>query len=122
MIEEPLVEPREARSPSNLLWYPCIFLTGITLLPFLQVCGHEFILFDDPDYVTGNPWVQSGLSWSSLAGAFTSTTVGFWQPLLTLSFEVDAGVFGPEAAWGFHLSNLLWHLVNVLIVFHLLVR
>ena len=45
----------------------CLVLSGITLVTFWPVTGHEFINFDDPDYVTENPRVLTGLNWNSVA-------------------------------------------------------
>src|SRR5205807_1529013 len=36
--------------------------------------------------------------------------------------QLDASLFGPDNAWGFHLTNLALHLTNVLLVYCLLFR
>ena len=33
-----------------------------TLLLFARAIGHDFVNYDDPDYVTANPQVRAGLS------------------------------------------------------------
>lgn len=40
----------------------CVFLAAITWLVFGQTLGHEFINYDDPEYVYNNLQVASGLS------------------------------------------------------------
>ena len=79
-----------------------------------------FINYDDPLYVSDNPQVTGGLSPASLGWAFTTGHAGVWVPLTWASFQVDASLAGPGPA-GFHRTNLLLHLLNVVLVF-LLVR
>src|SRR3954468_22713995 len=49
-------------------------LALLTLVLFSQVRQFEFINFDDPVYITGNPHVQEGLSLAGLAWAFGQFT------------------------------------------------
>jgi hypothetical protein len=44
-----------------------LLLIVLTLLVFARVGGHELIFYDDNLYVTENPMVRGGLSWSGLA-------------------------------------------------------
>jgi protein O-mannosyl-transferase len=99
----------------------CIFLTAAPLAAYWQVQNYDFILFDDPDYVTQNPYVMQGLSLEGLQWAFTQAHAGNWHPLTWLSLMLDSHVFGLDAG-GYHLTNLLLHVVNVLLLFGLLKR
>jgi hypothetical protein len=45
----------------------------------------------------------------------------YYRPLVTASFALDHAVFGLEP-WGYHLTNLLLHLANTLLVFVLVRR
>jgi hypothetical protein len=38
-------------------------LAGITLVLYWPITGHEFINFDDHEYITDNPHVRTGLTW-----------------------------------------------------------
>ena len=46
----------------------------------------------------------------------------FYRPLFSLSIYFDYRVFGPNAAWWFHLHSLAWHLLSVCLLFILLRR
>ena len=101
-------------------------LTGFLLalavwVVFGQTVHYEFVNFDDQVYVTANPQVLSGLSWQGVGWAFTNLDAGFWQPLTWLSLMTDAQIYGPGAG-GYHLSNVLLHGVNTLLLFLLLRR
>jgi protein O-mannosyl-transferase len=95
------------------------FAAGLAILmlaAYAPVLTHEFVNCDDPTYVTENLRVQGGLSWSNLAWAFTTSEAEFWHPLTWLSHMLDCQCFGLKP-WGHHLTNLLLHLANTLLVF-----
>jgi hypothetical protein len=50
----------------------CLLLALITLLAYLSVGWHEFIVYDDGDYITQNQTVQAGLTWTGVKWAFDS--------------------------------------------------
>src|SRR5262245_16485473 len=107
---------------STRAFWICLSLAGLTLVGFYAVCGNEFVTIDDFTYVVENPWVLGGVSGSSVDWALSTLIMGFWHPLTMLSFLLDTSIYGPKAAWGFHLTNLLLHLANVLLVFRVLTR
>jgi tetratricopeptide (TPR) repeat protein len=94
----------------------CLLLTLATLSVYGQVAGHDFVNFDDPDYVSANPRVLGGLSWSNCAWAFRTMHAANWHPLTWLSLQLDAHLFGPGPR-GFHLTNVALHLANTLLLF-----
>lgn len=84
---------------------------------FLPVLRNGFVNYDDPDYLTENFHVQQGLTWEGVRWAFTDThQAGFWHPLTWLSHMLDCQLFGLQP-WGHHLTSVLLHAVNVLLVF-----
>ena len=93
----------------------------LTLACFAHVCLCEFVGWDDQIFVTENPHVLGGLSGANIVWAFATQSAG-WVPLTWLSLQLDATLFGPEVAWGFHLTNLLMHAVSVVLFFYLLER
>jgi Flp pilus assembly protein TadD len=97
-----------------------LLLVAATAAVFAQVIDFDFITFDDPVYVTENPHVRAGLSWSNVRWALDAHACN-WHPLTWLSLMLDAEVWGVRAA-GFHLVNLLLHTANVLLLFFLLLR
>lgn len=83
---------------------------------FAPILSNGFVNYDDPDYVTTNAQVQHGLNWASLAWAFRSTEHGNWHPLTWLAHIVECQVFGLKP-WGHHLTSLLLHALNTVLVF-----
>lgn len=85
-------------------------------LVFGQTLGHDFVNFDDPDVVSENSYVTTGLTTAGLRHAFTSEALGHWDPLTTLSHMLDCQLFG-VAPWGHHFTNLLLHGATTLALF-----
>ncbi len=99
-------------------WLIGLLLSAVTLLVFWPVTTHEFINYDDPLYVTENPQVQAGLTTEGLGWAFGQVTGEgtYWHPLTWLSHMLDCRLFGLNAG-RHHLTNLLLHTANVLLLF-----
>lgn len=96
-----------------------IFSSIIAL--FAQVRGFSFINFDDPDYVTGNNYVNTGLKWENIHWAFTHFHSGHWHPLTWISHMIDVQLFGLEPG-PHHLVNVGIHALNAVLLFLLLTR
>src|SRR4029077_5802320 len=96
-----------------------VLLVGIVLIVFGQTLRHEFINYDDDQYVFGNPRITNGLSVEGIGWAFTHVHADNWHPLTTISHMLDCQFFGLEPA-GHHLINVLLHSAAVLLLFSLL--
>ncbi len=94
----------------------CLFLVVATLAVYAKVINYQFINYDDGLYVTDNPMVQGGLTLPGLIGAFTSTCAGLWHPVTMLSHMLDCQLFGLHPG-GHHLTSLLFHTANALLLF-----
>jgi protein O-mannosyl-transferase len=94
----------------------CVILAAITWLVFGQTLGHEFVTYDDPQYVSGNAEVAAGLSIEGVRWAFTHTIGGNWHPLTIISHMLDCQLYGLNAA-GHHLTNVLLHTIAVILLF-----
>jgi tetratricopeptide (TPR) repeat protein len=92
---------------------------AITLLTFSPVLTCEFVSYDDRQYVTENAHVLAGLTLDGCHWAWTTFHAANWHPITWLSLMLDAQLSHQEA-WGYHLTNLLWHLANTLLLFFLL--
>ncbi len=77
----------------------------VALAVWQGVARNEFVNYDDPDYVTSNARVQSGLSWENLRWAFTTGHASNWHPLTWLSHMVDCELFGLNAGAHHLVSN-----------------
>jgi Flp pilus assembly protein TadD len=96
-------------------------LVSLTLGVYWPVRTHDFIFFDDPQFITENPQIQSGLTWKTFAYAFKQPVVGNWHPLTTLSHAMDCQIFGLRPA-GHHLVSAFIHAFNSGVLFFLLLR
>jgi tetratricopeptide (TPR) repeat protein len=90
-----------------------------SLLVFWQVRNFDFVNYDDNTYVYENPHVLNGLTAGAVRWAFTTGYANFWHPLTWLSYMLDNQLFGLNPA-GFHLTNLLFHIANTLLLFFVL--
>jgi hypothetical protein len=98
-----------------------LFLAAATLIAFWQVTDSDFIRYDDGEYVTQNPHIQHGLTMEGIRWAFTTLYVGNWHPLTWISHMLDVELFGFKPHWH-HVTNLLFHIANTLLLFLVLRR
>gem|GEM_PF-2301797 len=96
-------------------------LALLVLLVFQDVRHHEFVNYDDEVYVTENSFVRQGLTLESISWAFGSRVSRHWHPLTWLSHMLDVEFYGLNAA-GHHLTNLLLHTVNTVLLFIVVAR
>jgi len=96
-----------------MLWVVAAVLAAAAFAAYLPSLDSEFINWDDNKYVTENPQVQQGLTWSTVKWAFgTSFVASNWHPLTWLSHAADVEIFGGDNARGHHLTNILLHAAN----------
>jgi len=93
-----------------------LLLTAATVLAFWQVGHSQFITYDDIQYVTENDPIQNGITTEGVLWAFTTCHASNWHPLTWISHMVDVQLFGLNPRWH-HLTNLLFHIVNMLLLF-----
>jgi tetratricopeptide (TPR) repeat protein len=103
-----------------------IFLLGVlmavaTLALYWPVTGYDYVGLDDDLYVYENPWVRTGLCWTTLKWALTATFSANWHPLTWMSHLLDTSLYGPDAG-GPHLTNVVLHALNSLLLFLVLAR
>jgi protein O-mannosyl-transferase len=103
-----------------------MFLLGVlmavaTLVLYWPVTSYGFVGLDDDINFYENPWVKSGLSWSTLRWSFTSTYAADWHPLTWISLLLDSSMYGTFAG-GPHLTNVFLHALNSLLLFLVLAR
>ena len=98
-----------------------LLLVVCTLALYNQANHFPFISYDDDRYIYENPHVRSGLTWSTFRWALTSTDEANWHPLTWMSHALDWQLFGQNAS-GHHLSSILLHALNVVLLFLLLTR
>ena len=99
----------------------CIALAAVTLLVYAPILRNGFVNYDDPDYIINNSHVKAGLTWTGVVWAFQSAEASNWHPLTWISHMADCQLFGLKPA-GHHLTSLLFHTANTLLLFLLLNR
>lgn len=91
-----------------------------TFLVFSISLKNEFLIgWDDGEYIT-NP-IISGDGPIRTAEIFSSFHLGMYQPVAIVSFALNYKISG-DTAWPYILTNLLLHLLNILLVFRLAKR
>jgi hypothetical protein len=103
------------RSPALI----CAALAVITAAVYSRACFNEFVNIDDSFYATDNFRVQNGLTGENIRWALTSLEYANWHPLTWLSLQLDATLFGKNAA-GFHATNVVLHVANTVLLFWML--
>jgi len=97
----------------------CLTLAIITLSVYLQVGSHQFISFDDYQYVRDNPHVSSGVTGKNFLWALTSVEASNWHPVTWMSHMADVQLFGMSPRYH-HLTNVAIHIASSLLLLLLL--
>ena len=88
-----------------------MLLAAAVIVVYLPAAGFDFVSYDDPTDVVGNPLLRDGLTLDNVVRAFREPYGGFWIPLTWLSYMVDVELFGMKPG-GFHATNVAIHAVN----------
>ena len=98
-----------------------LFLVVATFAVYSQVLDHGFLNFDDNRYVTENTHINQGLTREGVVWAFTQSYASNWHPVTWLSHMLDFEIYGLDP-FGHHLTNLLFHIANTLLLFGVLLK
>jgi hypothetical protein len=109
------------RRRKHLIIVSCLLLAIGTSALYSSVSRHPFVDFDDQYYVTNNAILHAGLNWKVFIWSFNAGYAQNWHPLTWLSHALDCQLYGLNPA-GHHFTNLVLHVVNVVILFLLLLR
>ena len=115
MLNQTIFSPQKQK----LIVY--ITLVIVTLAVYWQVNHYDFINLDDNIYVTENINIQSGITPDAIRWAFSTTYAEFWHPLTWLSLMFDYHFYGLNAG-GYHVTNLILHILSTLLLFWLFNR
>jgi tetratricopeptide (TPR) repeat protein len=99
----------------------CFFLTVAVFVVFGRTLQYPFVNFDDGLYVYENPQVKQGLTLSGIVWMFSHEACRFYHPLTMTSLMLDSQVHGLNAG-GYHLTNVLLHATNAILLFLVLRR
>ncbi|HEY6837179.1 MAG TPA: hypothetical protein VI389_00415, partial [Geobacteraceae bacterium] len=100
-----------------------IIAAGIALVTFciyLKTLQNGFLEWDDGTYVTENPHLST-FGPAFLSWAFFGSYAANWHPLTWISHALDYAVWGLDPR-GHHLTNVILHAANTMLVTVLAVR
>ncbi len=113
-------------------WLKGVLLAVAVCLPALLAYSNSFhagFTLDNEFIILGNPALQAatsadvGLILEHTYWWPTTTEVGLYRPVTTLSYLLNYSVFGNQQnPFGYHLLNLLLHCLNVILVYLLAER
>ena len=86
-----------------------------TAIPYCRVCGFQFLNWDDITYITDRKEIHGGLTTQGILWAFVTFQNGNLHPLTWLSYMTEVHLFGLSST-AMHLTNLVLHLANTLLV------
>ena len=98
-----------------------VLLVAAVLAVYAPARLHEFVNYDDPDYVSENRHVRSGISLENVRWAMTTGHAANWHPLTWVSHMLDCELFGLDAT-GHHWTNVVIHTGGALALFAALAR
>jgi Tfp pilus assembly protein PilF len=90
-----------------------------TLIAYEPIRHNGFVGYDDDGYITKNFDVLRGLTKQSVIWAFTTSHTGYPHPITWLSLMLDVVIYGLNAP-GHHITSVLIHIINALLVFWIL--
>lgn len=124
--ENPYASEKEISSPGLLtrrsiytLSLLIVFICLFTCILYTPALNNELV-YDDRAYISENLLIRS-LDIDSLYVMLKSFSVGNWHPLTTLSYAIDYAFWELDPR-GYHLTNIILHGINTLLVFILVVQ
>ena len=114
-----MLPPAPTTSSTRTTAIICALLAGAVFLVFITAFKHDFVNYDDDQYVYENPQVSRGLTKESATWAFTHRYSNNWHPLTWLSHMADCEMFGLKPGVH-HLTNVALHAFNAVLLFLLL--
>lgn len=95
------------------LWGACVIVLAVFAC-FAPALDAGFVDWDDPSNLLENPHYR-GLSLTHLRWMFTTLLGGHYQPLSWVTFALDYTAWGMQPH-GYHLTNVVLHAANALLV------
>ena len=119
------IKSNTAKPPMVLPYWIYFFLLGVaTYFVYSNTFVFDFVYWDDSVNVFENKNIQS-LDWVHIKQIFTTDVIGNYNPLTILGFAIQYHFFYDATAQvldphGFHVVNVVIHLINVFLVFEIL--
>jgi len=113
--KEKVVRSRFSGYPHNIFIF---FILIFTFVLYKQILKGEFLSWDDKDVIVNNEAIRN-LNIENIKTFFTSTYSGDYRPLTFLFFSLIYSFTALEP-WGYHIFSILFHLLNIVLVYVLL--
>src|SRR4051812_48632023 len=116
-MQKPHARPERKEPKEQRLLVPLAFGLFLAVLAVFWPAGdNQFLNYDDPEYVTSNPHIHAGLTWSTVQWAFSGVNeTGNWHPVTWLSHAVDWQLFGQNPRGHHEMSVFLHGLATALL-------
>lgn len=104
-------------------WLIALAVVLLTFGVHVRGLHNDFVEWDDNIYITDNTVIRT-ISWENVRAMFTEPRYKLYLPLTWLSLSLDYQIWELNP-FGYHLTNLILHLANTLLVYllvHSLVR
>ena len=106
---------RQLQSLFENKYFSFFSLALIVIAVFSPAFTAGFIPWDDKEYIIENPHIHS-LGVKNIFAFFSSSYIGNYHPITMLSYAFDF-FFAGEKAFGYHLTNIIFHFLNGFLVF-----
>lgn len=106
--------PAEKGPPAHV-WLAAAVLVALVVASFWPALSAGLVAWDDADNVLNNTHIR-GFTPENLRWMLTAFHVGHWHPLTWLTFALDYALWGLQPL-GYHLTNILLHAANTVLLF-----
>ncbi len=97
---------------------PLLPAIAVTIF-FARSLNYSFLQMDDYSYVLRNQHLA--LSWSNIVYWLENPCIGLYTPLQMFSYIFDYTIWGHNP-FGYHLQNILWHIIVVSVIYYLFIE
>lgn len=108
----------DKKKSDSLLLFSVLVVVILTAAAFSSSLNNDFTNWDDNLYVTENYDIRY-VSFENIKRIFSSIYVSNYQPITILSYLIEYQIFKLSPS-GYHTTNLIIHLLNVVLVFYLI--
>jgi tetratricopeptide (TPR) repeat protein len=114
---------RQRSSEASFRLHPWVVPLAVVLLTataFYPILHNKFVNWDDYKNIAENLFYR-GLYWTNIQWMFTTFHMGHYQPLTWITLGIDYLIWGLNPV-GYHLSNLLFHCANAVVLYFVAFR
>lgn len=105
----------EQHAHGRLDWIPGAVVGLVTAAVFLPALNNDFVDWDDIQNFLDNPHYR-GLGWPQLHWMWTTFHLGHYVPLTWMTLGLDYVLWGMDPQ-GYHLTSLVLHAANAVLVY-----